>query len=373
MESDEGDNRKAQPPLTALQRHPTPLARVLVVLASVVVVCAGMYVAAGPILNPILFALVLALILSPVYGWLRRRLPTLLALLIMVIGLVTFTLGLVILFSTSLSRFTAELSFYATQWDDQLAQLQAWLDGLGLQTVALSSVFDPEAIAAVLGTIAAAILSFLSDLFLILVLVLFFLAEGPAMMRRLQSSVEEGHPRIERLFAVGKGVTRQFALRAVVNLATSTGVTLLLLVVGVPYPLLWGILAFFLSYVPYIGLAVAMIPPALLALAESGLGWAIGVIVGVLVINGVAENLLSPMLMGRALNLSPTIVFFSFIFWVFLLGAPGAFLAMPLTLFVAVMLSTYPEASWLVSLMVVQEPTTTTEEVPAADTGDPTA
>jgi AI-2 transport protein TqsA len=78
------------------------------------------------------------------------------------------------------------------------------------------------------------------------------------------------------------------------------------------------------------------------------------------------------MLMGRGLNLSPTVVFFSLIFWIFLLGAPGAFLTMPLTFFVAVTLSTYPEASWLVSLMVVQEPTTTAEEVPAADTADPT-
>jgi hypothetical protein len=54
------------------------------------------------------------------------------------------------------------------------------------------------------------------------------------MMRRLQASVEENHPRIERLFDVGKGVSRQFGLRAVVNLATAIGVTLLLLVVGCP-------------------------------------------------------------------------------------------------------------------------------------------
>ena len=369
MQSTEGNNRETKHPLTALERQPASLGRVLVVFAAVVVVFAGMSVAAGPILNPILFALVLALILSPVYGWLRRRLPTLLALLIMVIGLVALTFGLVVLFSTSISRFTADLSFYAAQWDDQLAQLQARLDGLGLSTVDLSSVFDPSSIATVLGTIAAAILSFLSNLFLILVLVLFFLAEGPAMMRRLQASVDEEHPRIERLFAVGKGVSRQFGLRAIVNLATATGVTLLLLVVGVDFPLTWGVLTFFLSYVPYLGLWVAMIPPTLLALAESGLGWAIVVIVGVLVINVLAENALSPMLMGRGLNLSPTVVFFSFIFWIFVLGTPGAFLAMPLTLFLVVMLSTYPEANWLVSLMVAQEPPTATEEVSAADTG----
>ncbi|MBV9452768.1 MAG: AI-2E family transporter [Rubrobacter sp.] len=369
MQSAEDKNRETEHSLTAQQRQPASIARVLVVLASVVVVCAGMYAAAGAILNPIFFALWLALILSPVYGWLRRRLPTLLALLITMVGLAALVFGLVILLSTSLNRFTAELSFYATQWDEQLAQAQAWLDGLGLASVDLFSVVHPTAIATVLSTIAGAILSFLSNLFLILVLVLFFLVEGPAMMHRLQASVYRGHPRVERMFAVGKGVTHQFALRAVVNLATGAGVTLLLLVVGVPYPVLWGVLTFFLTYVPYIGLGIAMIPPALLALAESGPGWAIGVIIGVMVINVLAENALSPYLMGRGLNLSPTVVFFSFIFWIFLLGAPGAFLAMPLTLFLVALLSTYPEASWLASLMVAQEPTTT-EEVPTADTGD---
>src|SRR5215204_4537655 len=157
MQSAENENRETKHALTALQRQPASIARVLVVLASVVVVCAGIYVAAGPILNPIFFALTLALIFSPVYGWLRRRLPTLLALLIMMIGLVALTFGLVILISTSLSRFTAELSYYPTQWNDQLAQLQAWLDKLGLATVDLSSVVEPSVIATVLGTIAAAI------------------------------------------------------------------------------------------------------------------------------------------------------------------------------------------------------------------------
>lgn len=371
MLADEGKNREAPPPQTTLQQQPASFAQVLIVLASVIVVLIGIRLAAGPILNTILFALVLALIINPAYGWLQRRLPTLLALLIMVVGLGALSFGLVALLSTSISRFIAELGLYSAEWGDEIAQLQAWLDGLGLLEINLFSVFDPGAIATALGIIATAILSFLSNLFLIVVLILFFLAEGPAMMRRLQASVGEDNPRIERLFTLGKGVSRQFTLRSVVNLATATGITLLLLVVGVNHPLLWGVLSFFLSYVPYIGLVVAVIPPTLLALAESGLGWAALVVVGVLLINVLAEYLLSPYLMSRGLNLSPTVVFLSFIFWIFLLGAPGAFLAMPLTLFLVIMFSTFPEASWLASLMIVQEPAST-EEVPTAEAGDST-
>jgi AI-2 transport protein TqsA len=114
---------------------------------------------------------------------------------------------------------------------------------------------------------------------------------------------------------------------------------------------LWGILTFFLSFVPYIGLVLAVTPAVVLALAEFGLTRAVLVIAGIVVINILAENVLSPMMMGRGLSISPTIVFLSFIFWAWLLGGAGAFLALPLTLFLAVMLGTFPETRWLASLI----------------------
>jgi AI-2 transport protein TqsA len=119
----------------------------------------------------------------------------------------------------------------------------------------------------------------------------------------------------------------------------------------VDFPLLWGILTFFLSFVPYVGLFLALTPAVVLALAEFGLSRAMLFIVGVIVINIVAENVLSPMLMGRGLNLSPSVVFLSFMVWVWVLGGPGAFLAVPITLFVIGMLETFPETRWLASLM----------------------
>jgi AI-2 transport protein TqsA len=115
---------------------------------------------------------------------------------------------------------------------------------------------------------------------------------------------------------------------------------------------MWGILTFFLSFVPYIGLVLAVAPAVLLALAEFGWDRALLVIAGVTVINILAENVLSPM-MSRGLKISPTIVFVSFVFWAWLLGGPGAFLAVPITLFVAVMFDTVPETRWLANVIGV--------------------
>jgi AI-2 transport protein TqsA len=81
----------------------------------------------------------------------------------------------------------------------------------------------------------------------------------------------------------------------------------------------------------------------------------------------VGIRLAAPLMMGRGLNISPTIVFLYFIFWAWLLGGPGAFLALPITLFVAVMLDTFPETRWLANLIGVADMDTSAEDDAAPD------
>jgi AI-2 transport protein TqsA len=326
------------------------LARVLFILAAAVVVLVGVRLSA-PVLNPILFAIVFALLFAPVYGWLQRRLPAGVALLLSFVALLIIIVGLFVLLSASISRFTGRLSFYAQQLDAQLAGLQELLDRLGLSGVDLSEAVNTSALVEAIGAVLSGISGFLSSLFLILMIMLFLLGESSAMMERLRTSVAHDNPQVARLTVIGQSVALSFGLRAIVNLVTALGITLVLWLLGVDFPILWGVLVFFLSFIPYIGLILAVAPAVVLALAEFGLGRAIIVIVAVVVINVLAENVLSPVLMGRGLELSPTVVFLSFIFWAWLLGGPGAFLALPLTLFVAIMLGSFPETRWLASLM----------------------
>ena len=338
--------------VTNALRQPSFL-RVMLFLAATVVVLVGLRLGA-PILNPILFAVVLTLLFSPIYSWLLRRgLPAPLALVLMLVILLILFVGLSFILGASIVRFSERVGFYTAQLNGQLNSLEALLERLGLSNVDLQDVVKPSALAGALGVVLSGITGFLSDLFLILMIMLFLLGEGPAMMNRLRTSVAKDNPQVERLTVVGQSVVRQFGLRAIVNLVTGAGVTVMLFLLGVDFPLLWGILTFFLSFVPYIGLVLAVTPAVGLALAEFGVSRAGLVIVGVIVINILAENVLSPMMMGRGLNISPTIVFLSFIVWAWLLGGPGAFLALPITLFVAVMFDTFPETRWLASLIGV--------------------
>src|SRR5215218_497194 len=341
--------------ITTALRQPSFL-RVMLCLAATVVVFVGMRLAA-PILDPILFAVVLALLFSPIYAWLRRhRVPTPLALIIMLVGLTVLFLGLVFILGVSIARFSGDIASYTSKLNDQVSNLQDLAKSLGISNVDVHSALKPSAITGAIGTVLSGVADFLSNLFLILIIVLFLLAEGPAMMNRLRASVGSDHPQVTRLTVFGQSVIRQLGLRAIVNLFTGAGVTVLLLVLRVDFPLMWGILAFFLSFIPWIGLPLAVAPAVVLAFAEHGVTSAVLVIAGVTVINILAENALSPMLMGRGLSISPTVLFLGFIFWAWLLGGPGAFLAAPLTIFLILMLETFPETRWLASVMGASPP-----------------
>lgn len=342
---------------TTRPRQQPSFSRVMLFLAATVVVLAGMRLGA-PIVTPILFSLVLSLIFSPVYSWLKRRgLPAPLALLVMLVALSILFVALFAFLSISIGKFTGRIAFYTAQLDNRTDELQSLLESLGISNLDLREVVKPGAIVGALGNVLSGLGSFLSSLFLILMITLFLLGEGPAMMDRLRASVGPGNPQLARLTVVSRGVIRQLGLRAITNFVIGTGITLLFLALGVDFPLLWGVLAFFLSFVPYIGLPIAAAPGVLLALAEFGVGRAVLAILGVVVINQLAEYGLDPFLLSRGLQLSPSIVFLSFTLWAWLLGAPGAFLAMPITLLLAAMFDTFPETRWLAGLMVTRPAT----------------
>src|ERR687898_2601062 len=298
--------------ITTALRQPSIL-RVMLGLAATVVVLVAMRLDA-PILNPILFALVLSLLFSPIYAWLtRHRIPTPLALVIMLVGLTVLFVGIFLIMGVSIARFSGDIASYTGKLNVQVGNVQDLARSAGLSNLDIRDAVKPSALAGAIGSVLSGVADFLSNLFLILIIVLFFLAEGPAMMNRLQASAGRDRPQVARLTVFGRNVVRQLGLRAIVNLFTAAGVVVLLLVLRVDFPLMWGILTFFLSFIPWIGLPLTVAPAVVLALAEHGLTTALLVIAGVIVINILAENALSPMLMGRGLSLSPTILFIGFI------------------------------------------------------------
>ena len=110
---------------------------------------------------------------------------------------------------------------------------------------------------------------------------------------------------------------------------------------------------FLLSFIPYIGAFVSTIPPVILAFAQGGLELALIIIIFTILINSLTENVVSPLVMGKGLSISPTVVFLSFVFWMFILGGLGAFIAMPITLTLVLFMGEFEETHDLAALMVI--------------------
>jgi AI-2 transport protein TqsA len=126
-----------------------------------------------------------------------------------------------------------------------------------------------------------------------------------------------------------------------INFLVGLGDTIFLLFLGVDYALLWGLLAWFMGYIPSIGFIIALIPPVLMAYAEFGLQTAIIVAVGFILINGGIQNFVQPKIMGDKLKISPLVVFVGLFIWGYLLGGIGAILAVPMTLLVLIIMENF--------------------------------
>jgi predicted PurR-regulated permease PerM len=107
---------------------------------------------------------------------------------------------------------------------------------------------------------------------------------------------------------------------------------LLLLVLGIDFALTWAFISFLFNFIPNIGIIMAVIPPAVIALLAHGWVRALLVIVGYVILNFIAENVIKPRTMKARLDISPLLTILSVIFWSWVLGVPGTILAVPLTI-----------------------------------------
>src|ERR671913_2356100 len=140
--------------ITTALRQPSFL-RVMLVLAATVVVFVGMRLAA-PILNPILFAVVLALLFSPIYAWLRRRrIPTPLALVMMLVGLTVLFVAIAGIVGVSIARFSGDIASYAGKLNVQVSNVQDLAKSLGLSNVDIRDAVKPSALAGAIGSVLA--------------------------------------------------------------------------------------------------------------------------------------------------------------------------------------------------------------------------
>ncbi|MDX1415764.1 MAG: AI-2E family transporter, partial [Candidatus Promineifilaceae bacterium] len=214
-----------------------------------------------------------------------------------------------------------------------------------IQLPSLSSLLESALLA--LGSLVAGLVSSLTTLGLILVIVFFGLLEINKVPQRIFHAFSGDDEIVGRLRDVNDGLRRYLVLKAVTGLAMAVPDTILLLIIGVPFAFLWGLLVFFMNFVPNVGFFISLIPPVVIAYLQFGLTEAVVVLAGFLIVNSLVNTFISPRIMGHGLDLSPTLIFIALLFWGWVLGGVGIFMAVPLLVMIKVLAGHYDDSRWM--------------------------
>lgn len=325
----------------------------LLSVAAFVVIVAGLKAAAS-IMVPFLLAVFVVILVAPAYFWMQAKgVPSWAALLVMILVMLGLGVFGASFFTSAVNSFARNLPSYQIVLTHQLEEGVKLLRGYGMDLPenAVEQTLDPQRFFGFARTIAGSVTVILGNALVITLVAIFMLLEAarlPAKIRALPGMTDERWGDFIRIMA---NVRQYMAMKTVMSLLTGGLVTLLLWVLGVDYPVLLGVLAFFFNYVPSIGSIIAALPGILLAFVLHGPLTASLCIVGYVVINVGISNFLEPRYMGRGLGLSPLMIILSLFFWGWVLGPVGMLLSVPLMMVFKVALETSPNTRSLASLL----------------------
>lgn len=336
-----------------ISQNATGVLKALVVTAALFVVLAGVKTAAN-ILVPFLLATFIAIICNPLVVKMERiRIPKAIAVTLVIVLFVSIVLSLAGLVGRSLSELSGQMPEYREQLSSQLTWVIKQLEGFNitLSTDLLREHVDPAAAMGLAADMLSGLGNVMANLFLIILTVVFMLFEAPSLSKKLHLAMDDPQMRLQQIDRFLSSVNNYLAIKTLVSIATGATVSLMLWAFGLDFPLLWGVLAFLLNYIPNIGSIIAAVPAMSLAVLQLGAPQAGLIGLGYVVINTVMGNVVEPRYLGRGLGLSTLVVFVSLVFWGWLLGTVGMLLSVPLTMVIKIALESTQEGRWLAVML----------------------
>ena len=310
----------------------------LVGAAAIFVILFGIRGSAS-VINPILLAAVITITVLPIPSRLTKRgMPGWLAMVLSILMVVLILALVIATVFFSVTKLSTELPVYLAD-----ASEQATADTS--TTESTETITQVEYVTTSIGPIAEGLISSMLDMLVVfgMALVIFFFMISAAMSLPTPSrmGLDPGNQSIGRVASLTADVRKYMTVLTGINFLVGLGDTVFLLIMGVDYALLWGMLAWFMGYIPSVGFIIALIPPVLMAYAQYGLNTALIVLVGYILINGGVQNFIQPKIMGENLKISPVVVFVGLFIWGYLLGGIGAILAVPMTLLVLIIMENF--------------------------------
>jgi len=335
----------------------TSVSRTIIVSAALVIVIAGMKSAAS-LLVPFLLAIFIAVISFPFMSMLQQKgLSKGLSLTLVISAVIVTVVGLGYLIGSSVNDFSQALPLYEESITAKWSGVIQWLNDHGISVAgSIEKMADPTAAVGLLSSIIKGFGGVLANSFMIILTVIFILMEtagrAPGVMDTDNAGTESLPSNGNDFFHVFVGKLRSYmGMKTLISILTGAIIAIAMWLIGVDYPVLWGVLAFMLNFVPNIGSIIAAVPAVMLSLIQQGVGSALLVAAVFVAVNMVVGNVIEPRYMGKGLGLSTLVVFVSLVFWGWVLGPVGMLLSVPLTITVKLALDSKPETRRLGQLL----------------------
>ncbi|MCI0517578.1 MAG: AI-2E family transporter [Woeseiaceae bacterium] len=326
----------------------------LISVAAVIVIVYGMQ-AAKVLIVPFLLAIFIALMTVRPMLWLQRhRVPSVIAALLIVLILMLGLTGVGMIVGSSIADFTAALPGYQARLDtlvQQAVQMAAAYVDDGESVTGLADLLDPGWAMGLAAGLLNALRDVLTNTFLILFTMVFILLEASSIGTKMNAAFGRRGGSLDGARKFLNDLGRYLGIKTAVSMVTGLLAGLLTWWIGLDFPLLWGMLAFVLNYIPTIGSIIAAIPPVLMAIMQFGPAEALSTLIGYLAINVAFGNILEPRIMGYGVGISPLVVFIGLVFWGWVFGPVGMLLAVPLTMTLKLGLESDDRTRWIAVLI----------------------
>ena len=323
-------------------------------IIAAVVVSAAAY-QASTVFAPLALALFIIAIMWPLQSWLQARMPGLIALALTMTVTVAACLAFASLVAWGFGRvghsILADSARYQALYDEAIA----WLEGHGISVAGLwSEHFNVGWLLRWASQITGRVNTTLTFWLIALVYVILGLMEVEDLHRRIETyfSRETATILLAATAATARKTRKYMEVRTLMSLATGGLVLAFAWAAGLQFALEWGVIAFALNYIPFIGPFIATLFPTLLAMAQFATWQAVvGVFVCLNIIQFVVGSYIEPRVSGAVLAMSPSVVLFAVFFWTFLWGLFGAFIGVPIVLAIVTFCSYHPSSRWVSDLL----------------------
>ena len=249
-----------------------PTVSLLLSAAAFVVVVAGMH-AAEPVIVPFALSVFIAVVAAPPVFWLERRgLPKSLAMLSVLAALAAVGVALSALVGASIRKFSRDLPLYKMRLSEETRGLIEWLraHGVPVEQDEIAQYFDPGAAIQLVADVFNGFGGVLANAFLIFLTVVFILFEAHSFPQKIRAVAGDADRSLAQFDGFSENLKRYLAIKSMASLGTGGVIAIWLAILGVDFPLVWGLLAFLLNYVPNIGSVIAAVPAVLFTFIQLG-------------------------------------------------------------------------------------------------------